>query len=244
MAPARSDTAPPLLAAQPVRRRTLPLDITHQLLDLIASSRGAEVTLPAERALSEQLRVSRNALREALAALEGLGVIELRGRVRVGIASRARTQLVARLPAADPESALAVDPVEVRQVLEPAAAALAAERADRAAVAEMERWVTLMAEGDRRGERIVDYDAGFHVSVARATRNRTMVEMIAALNSAVSASRERSFEPAGAGERAIAAHREILAAIAAGSAEDARDAMRRHLDDVEQLVRASLGEGA
>ena len=94
-APARAAGA--LGAVRPMERRRLPDDVAAQLLDLVAASSGSEVALPAERALCEQLGVSRNVLREALAALSQAGVIETRGKARIAHVGRARASRVARL---------------------------------------------------------------------------------------------------------------------------------------------------
>ena len=239
MAPARQ--AEPLVA-RPVRRRSLPIDVSDQLLELIAAAGAPELQLPAERVLSEQLQVSRNVLREALAALEGIGAVEVRGRSRVGIVPRARTQLVARVPNRGPESELLVDPIEARDIFEPEVAALAAMRATPSAISEIERWLTLMEEGVARGERVVEYDAAFHVAVARATGNHTLVEVIGALNDAVGHSREHSFKPEGGAEGAIAHHHMILTAIRERDADGARLAMREHLEHVGRRVREALRE--
>jgi DNA-binding FadR family transcriptional regulator len=228
------------LIARPVRRRSLPIEVADQLLELIAAAGALELVLPAERQLSEQLRVSRNVLREALAALEGIGAVEVRGRSRVGIVPRARTQLVARVQTRGPESALLVDPIEARDIFEPEVAALAAQRATPDAIGEIERWLTLMEQGVARRERIVEYDAAFHVAVARATGNRTVVEIIGAINDAVGHSREHSFRAAGGAEGAIAHHHQILAAIRERDSEGARLAMREHLEHVGQRVREAL----
>jgi DNA-binding FadR family transcriptional regulator len=230
----------PSLVARPVRRRSLPNDVSDQLLELIAAAGAPELLLPAERELSDQLQVSRNVLREALAQLEGIGAVEVRGRARVGIVPRARTQLVARVPARDPEAQLLHDPIEARDLFEPEVAALAAQRATPTAIREIENWLTLMEQGVARGERVVDYDAAFHVAIARATGNHTLVEVIGAINDAVSPNREQSFQATGGAEGAVEHHREILEAIRARDADGARQAMRDHLERVGRRVREML----
>jgi GntR family transcriptional repressor for pyruvate dehydrogenase complex len=238
--PERDATASPLSAARPLRRRGLAQEVADELVDLIAASTSPEVALPPERVLREQFEVSRNVLREALAALDQMGLVETRGKTRVGLTPRARAQQLARLSPTTSTRELMLDPLEVRRILEPETAALAAERLSPDAVGEIEQWLTLMEEAADRGDPVVDYDAGFHVAIARASGNQMLIDLVGALTDALRRSRELSYSPPGADQRAIADHRRILDAIRAGDAERARRAMRGHLDHVEDLIRASI----
>ena len=240
-APAPPRGAGTLGAVRPLERRKLPHDVADQLLDLIAASSGSEIALPAERTLCEQLAVSRNVLREALAALGQAGIIETRGKLRIAHVGRARASRVARLPVQPGRDVDPVfDPMEVRRILEPEVASLAAKRASRGAILEMERYVTLMEEGAGRGESLVDYDSAFHVAIAQATGNQTLVALVRALNETLRESRSLSFRPEAAPSHAISDHVAILSAIREKDPAAATDAMRHHLDRVESLIRASL----
>jgi GntR family transcriptional repressor for pyruvate dehydrogenase complex len=238
----QSPTERPLELAmvRPSRRRSLPQEVTGQLVELVASGAAPELVLPPERRLCEQLGVSRNVLREALSALDGLGVTETRGKRRVGIAARARAQMVARSEPRTAERQLILEPIEARQILEPEIAAIAAKRASPEAIAEVARWLTAMEDGVARGERVVEYDSAFHVAIARATENQMLVQVIGALTDALRDSRELSFQPQEAVRASIEGHRAILVALESHDARAARLAMRTHLRSVEKLIRASL----
>jgi GntR family transcriptional regulator, transcriptional repressor for pyruvate dehydrogenase complex len=228
-----------LAGARPLQRRSLPQEVSEQMLELIASADAAEVALPSERRLCEQFGVGRNVLREALSALEGRGVTRVQGKVRIGNSARARAQLLARAPATA-ERALALDPIEARRIMEPEIAALAAERAGKDEIEEITGWLMQMEQAHARGERVVEFDSAFHVAIARASENHTLVQVVAALTEALRDSRELSFQPEPAGRAAIEGHRAILDALRAKDPRAARRAMRKHLDRVEQLIRASL----
>ena len=105
---------------------------------------------------------------------------------------------------------------------------------------EMERYVRLMQEAAARGESVVDYDSAFHVAIARATGNQTLVALVQALNDTLRESRNLSFQPESAPAQAISDHAAILAAIRERDPVAATAAMRHHLDRVESLIRASL----
>jgi GntR family transcriptional repressor for pyruvate dehydrogenase complex len=246
--PERDDETGPIRAvlgaARPLRRRGLAQEVADQLVDLIASSSSSEVALPPERALRDQFAVSRNVLREALAALDQMGLVETRGKTRVGLTPRARAQQLARLapPTSSSTRELMLDPLEVRRIIEPETAALAAERISPAAVEQLAHWETQLEEAAARGEGVMEYDAGFHVAIARATGNQMLIDLVGAVADALRRSRELSFRPSDAEERAIADHQRILDAIRAGDSERARRAMRAHLDHVEDLIRASIAQ--
>jgi len=89
---------------------------------------------------------------------------------------------------------------------------------------------------------VIEYDSAFHVAIARTTGNPTLVQLITSLTDVLRDSRQLSFQPSEAIETALADHREIVAAIRTGKAAAARDAMRRHLDHVEELIRSTLAD--
>jgi len=227
-----------LAAAVPARRRGLPDEVADQLMELIGDSATEEVALPAERQLCDDLAVSRNVLREALAALAQMGVVETRGKSRIGRTQRARALLLGRGATPPPERELLFDPIEVRRILEPEVAALAAERASEGALREMEHALDLMAEGIEEGHSVVEADSAFHVAIARATGNQILTELIGGLGDSLRRSREVSFLPREAAQAALADHREIVVAIRSGEPGAARAAMLDHLGHVEGLLRS------
>jgi GntR family transcriptional regulator, transcriptional repressor for pyruvate dehydrogenase complex len=234
-----------LAAIQPTPRKSLAQAVSDQLLELIASSADVASELPTERLLSEQLGVSRNVLREALAGLDRLGVVEKRGNKRFGDTARARAQLLAHVPPEGPPLERFMGPIEARRMLEPEIAALSATISTPERVAEIERWLLLMEEGQRRGERVVEYDSAFHVAIARTTGNPTLVTLVAALTDASREAREASFRPAAAVRTYVGDHRAILDAIRSRDPDRARSAMAAHLGGVAELARTSFaGDGA
>jgi GntR family transcriptional regulator, transcriptional repressor for pyruvate dehydrogenase complex len=239
MKPSLSD-ADLLTVVQPLPRKGLAQAVSDQLLELIASSSESSPKIPTERILSEQLGVSRNVLREALAGLDRLGVLGKVGNKRFGDTARARAQLLAHLPPDATGLDRFMGPIEARRMLEPEIAARAATISTRETVSEIKRWLTLMEEGERRGERVVEYDSAFHVSIARATRNPTLVTLVAALTDASRDAREASFKPPTAVGTYLEDHRAILRAIRGRDSDGARSAMAVHLGAVADLARAAL----
>ncbi len=228
------------LAVQPTRHRSLAQTIVVQLLELMSAQGDAEIRLPTERVLAEQLGVSRASLREALAALVHAGVVTTRGKAKYGDCKRAKVRMLTEHTPASSERELVTDPLEVRRMLEPEIAARAAERATPRALAELEQWLRLMEEGIERGERVVEYDVAFHVAIAAAAQNHALTVVVQGLADSLQESRELSFWPAEGAALSCAGHREIFAALRDRDPDAARRAMRNHLDQVESLIRATL----
>jgi acetylornithine deacetylase len=107
--PISDNAARQLSGRRRLERNSLPRQVGDRLIDLItAGETGAEVILPPERGLADQLGVGRNSLREALASLDRLGIVETRGRSRVGLVDRARAHRMAQVPAVNPARASAL----------------------------------------------------------------------------------------------------------------------------------------
>jgi GntR family transcriptional repressor for pyruvate dehydrogenase complex len=250
--PSKEDTSPgvrvigadaggaPLSRLRPARRRSLTEEIVTQLLHMLADSPPPEARLPTERVLCERLEVSRASVREALSALSQLGVVETRGKGKYGSTAGAHALLLARETTDVYEQELLRHPLEARQLLEPHVAALAARRRTDKHLAEIEHWLSQMQGAQERDEQIVSYDSAFHVSIARATHNPTLVRLVRTLTDSLSASRALSFSAEHAKETAISGHAGILDALRDADPARARRAMTRHLDEVERLIRASL----
>jgi GntR family transcriptional regulator, transcriptional repressor for pyruvate dehydrogenase complex len=232
-----------VLMAHPTRRRSLTQEIVEQLLDLIGSHTTPELRLPPERVMADQLGVSRASLREALSALAHAGIVRTRGKAKYADPGRARARMLTSLVSPSSERELLTDPLEVRRMLEPEVASKAAERATDRALGEIEQWLRLMEEGIGRGERVIEYDSAFHVSIARATENHTLTQLVEGLADSLRESRELSFWPREAADLSLAGHREILLALRMRDPKGARRAMREHLDHVEALIRETLSKG-
>jgi len=196
--------------------------------------------LPPERELVQMLGVSRGSVRDAIRSLESMGLLE----PRQGIGT------VVRDPAARPGNSLAValleqqktvgELVEVRQMIEPPLAARAALHATPDELTEMERILVRQEAKIRRGELAVDEDSEFHYSIAVASDNGVILKVVDILMDLLRKTRERSLQVEGRQEKSLAGHRHILAALKCGDAAAAEAAMRRHLQEIEQIVLQKL----
>ncbi len=153
--------------------------------ELVAGSR-----LPSERQLAEEFGVSRPTVREALAALGVLGILE----TRIG----AGTFVIATGAAADPDSlgASPYDILDARLLVEPGLARLAATRRDRQALSAINR---ALREIEREAEAGMDTvptesDRRFHLAITRAAANDVLMQVALPLWDAMSQTMWRRFK--------------------------------------------------
>jgi len=237
--PPASDTpfAPP---AQPRTSkstgRRLHGAIAHKLGVAILSGEYAPGDiLSGEVAFSESLGVSRSAYREAVQVLTAKGLVESRPKAGTRILPRDRWNLLdpdvlAWAFTGEPDIDFVRGLFELRAIVEPAAAALAAERRDRADLKTMKdalggmRRHTLETEAGRSADR------DFHNAVLRATRNDTLVVLSASIAAAVGWTTQYKQRARALPRNPLPDHVRVYDAIAAGDAAAANAAMRLLVD--------------
>jgi DNA-binding FadR family transcriptional regulator len=234
---------------EPVARRSVSESVSERLEDLIFDSFEPGDALPAEGKLAEALGVSRLTVREATRSLEARGLLEIRQgrRPRVAAPNGALVgEFFKTAVRRDPRALL--DLIEVRRALEVHIALLAAKRATKGELADMEMSIAAMRAGGDSSDAFHAADVRFHENLAAASGNRLLVFLIEAFAEPLRESRLRSF----AGHRArgggiddvIQQHQAILDAVKARSPKAAADAMRAHLEQTEQDLRTQLDETA
>ncbi|WP_280302375.1 FadR/GntR family transcriptional regulator [Nocardia neocaledoniensis] len=191
--------------------------------------------LPSERQLAIDLGVSRTSLREAMRELEAKHLIERRpGRGTSVLAAPEHVQTL-YTELSDAEHQLR-DIAELRATIEPRLAELAAQRATPANLVELEH-ILATPVADAAPEESLRLDLEFHLLIAAAAQNPLMSAINTLAGSWTTSSRVLSHSTRYAREVSYLGHRAILAAIAAGDPDQARDAMTRHLTDVAVLTR-------
>ena len=218
------------------------MEIVEQISRMI---RAAELLpgekLPSERALSTELGIGRQCLREALSVLEVLGLIE----VKKGCGTFVREDALTTLTAKELNIDEVGDPfalLEARKALEPQVAALAAKMAQDQDLAEMDEIIDEMAEILSRGEHASDQDKRLHVVIARASRNpvfhKLMNEIIANMGKRLWLTlKEKSLQVAGRNERYHEEHIKLVEAIRQGNSRQAEKIMIQHLQGIEEDLR-------
>src|SRR5205823_3717126 len=123
---------------------------------------------------------------------------------------------------------------EVRNVIEPAAAGLAAERATPVEIEAIGASVTAMSDSIGDLEVCLQADFAFHRAIALATHNELFIVLHDSIGEGLVDLRRRTLaRGVGQCRRCVAAHRRILEAVEAHDASLARETMRRHLRDMQ-----------
>jgi DNA-binding GntR family transcriptional regulator len=176
-----------------------------------------------ELEIAAALGTSRTPVREAIRKLE-----------QEGLAMRYpnRGAIVTKLSMTD-----VLEIWQLREILEPAACALAADRIDREALARIES-AFLELRGQEMGpeayEAFLRADVGLHGLIVDSTGNATLRSVLGMLNERVV--QVRVVTSPARFQSAVAEHLAIVAALKARDAQEAMAAMRRHLERARQSL--------
>ncbi|MBS7697882.1 MULTISPECIES: FadR/GntR family transcriptional regulator [unclassified Chelatococcus] len=218
------------------RHRELALAIGRQI---VSGEWSPGQALQPEDQLSRELGVSRSSLREAIKILAGKGLVQSSPRRGTVVRPSDRWNLFdADVLAWHSEGQLSADFVrelfELRRMIEPDAAALAAERAIPERLAALTAAMAALAAADTHSNHSIDADLAFHSAVLAASGNH----LLAALAPVIEASLMLAFRVSRAtpGElgHVIPMHGAVVEAILSGDASAARTAMRGLLERSER----------
>jgi GntR family transcriptional repressor for pyruvate dehydrogenase complex len=220
-----------------VRRNRVYEEVAKQIERVILKKLQPGDKLPSERELAELLRVSRGSIRDAIRGLELLGLVEPRQGAGTLVREVSADSLVNPFAnALKRRKELVSELLDFRKMLEPPLAARAATHATPEEISEMEEILRRQEEKQKQGDAAVAEDAEFHYSVALASGNNVVLKVIDILMEQLRDTRARSLQVEGRPQKSLSGHRRILAAIKRHDGEAAKAAMRRHLEDVEEIV--------
>jgi len=229
-----------------VRKKRAHEDIVRQIRSLVEKGKMKKgQKLPPERELSEIFKVSRATVREAIFSLESMKLVQRRQGDGTYVIASSEEALVQPLAAAlFHEKDDIIDIFFIRKIVEPEVAQLASEQATPEEVSELEEILKEQERELRSGENPVQTDAEFHHVLARMARNRVLERLLLAFVDLMGETREKYLQTEERKEKSLQGHQAILAAIRHGNGKAARQAMRKHLEEVENiLVKKRKGGG-
>ncbi len=199
--------------------------------------------LPAERELAQKFGVSRTAVREAVKALREKGLVEAysgRGTfITNGTSQAIRQSLDLMMKIGQPDGGLHL--AEMRLILEPGIAALAATRVEEQHLTAMREAIVVMDGARQDPDAFIEADLDFHLALAEAAANPMILSLLDSIVGLLREQRLRIFNVEGGPERGQFHHRRILAAIESRDPEKARQAMHAHLEQVREDSQVSSG---
>ncbi len=213
-------------------------EVTERLLAYFTSGDIAPGTrLPAERQLSATLGVGRSAVREALAALEILGIVV----VRPGSGTYLRDGVSELLPRTLSWGMMLGAPrtrelVELRSGLEVQAVQLAAERITDEALARMQGHLDAMAANMDDFAAFVEADAAFHREIAAGSGNQVLQELLQSIRSLLRIWVDRALTDEDHAATALKQHTEIHAALKARDFAAVTATMHSHMETASRRL--------
>ena len=197
--------------------------------------------LPTEAALGGRLGVSRTSVREAMKVLAAKGLV--RARTKTGTVVQPRggwnmldPDLLGWLSASGDPVPFLRDLFDVRRMIEPAAAGLAAERINAASAARIAAAYDAMAREARNVETAVARDRDFHIAILEATGNDILLALGRVIEAALIASFRITTGMPGALEHTLPQHRAVMEAILRRDPAGARLAMEALLVESERVL--------
>lgn len=202
-------------------------------------------TLSGEVAFAEELEVSRSAYREAIQVLTAKGLVESRPKAGTRVLPRNRWNLLdpevlAWAFAGEPDVEFVRSLFELRAIVEPAAARLAAERRDKADLKAMKEALAAMRRHTLATEAGRAADRDFHNAILHATRNDALMVLSASIGAAVNWTTQFKQRSRALPRNPIPDHLRVYEAIAAGDPAEASDAMRVLVDLALEDTRSSM----
>lgn len=204
-------------------------------ISIVSGQHAPGYVLENEIAASDQLRVSRTAYREAVRILAAKGLVESRPKTGTRVSPRKNWHLLdpdvlSWIFQNEPDVRLLENLFELRRIIEPQAAALAALRRSEEHLREMDQALHEMAEHTLAVEAGRDADQVFHSTLLDASGNAFLASLTSGVEAAVSWTTEFKQRKSPLKRDPIPDHRKVLEAVAAQDCEAAHAAMAELVD--------------
>jgi GntR family transcriptional repressor for pyruvate dehydrogenase complex len=227
------------LISSPLRKPFLADLIAKRIIDIISSTDlKPGDRLPSEKSLADLFVVSRTSIREAIKRLSLLGIVDVqhgRGCFVQGIISQNRAlEGIAYSQKVSQSSFYHL--LEVRKILEPASAYLAAERATQKDLDDMNQSIKGMMASMGNDLGFMEFDLGFHIALTNASKNPVLKNMVETIRDLLSDEILKVLSLQGSAQRAIDYHQMIYLAVKKHASKKAAAAMQDHIEDIANAM--------
>jgi GntR family transcriptional repressor for pyruvate dehydrogenase complex len=234
----------PVTASSPefaaISRKKVYAEVARQLERRILEELQPGDMLPPERELAQVFGVSRSSIRDAIRRLEAVGLVRPMQGAGTVVCEPVESVSTPLASALSQKRRMITELLDVRKIVEPALAARAAVHASPEQFAEVEAIIRRQEQKIERGESGIEEDSQFHYTIALASDNSVVLKVVDVLMDLLRETRERSLQVEGRQAKSFAGHQRILTALKRRNAEAAEAAMRRHLEEIEQIVLKKL----
>ena len=223
-----------------VRTKKVYMHIVEQIQDLRKEGKlKPGDKLPSEHTLAEKFGASRPSVREALTALEILGITESRGGKGNFIRDNLNLPLYEQRFMELEEEESPFELLEARKAVETEVAGLAAEKATKEDIATIQESLDKMRSIITNISEVMEFDREFHINIAKAAHNSVLFSIMTSLAEGLKEKlwvnlKEKSWNIPGRPQKYLKEHAEILKAIKNKDSKDASKRMYNHLADVEK----------
>jgi GntR family transcriptional repressor for pyruvate dehydrogenase complex len=232
------------VAIEPIARTTLAASAFEKLISYVVNGTwNAGDRIPSERELCQQLGIARTSLREALKAMELVGMLD--SRVGDGTFVCDRSEFLSRpllWAFTGTDRAELRDIMEAREFLERDLAGLAAERASEEEIGKIAAALQQMRDSIDGGQPIIESDMAFHLAVAQAAHNEVLRNAVQLLRNLLKRWLVLKLMIPQVPASVLQQHEAIYRAIKQRNAAKARSAMWDHLEETAQLVTRVVEE--
>lgn len=222
--------------------------VNFQIMDQIKENiRSGELKmgdrLPSERAMAEQLGVSRAAVREAIRSMELMGLVKCVQGEGNFIPETFENNLIEPLSLMFMLNKSKANEIgELRRALEIEAVRLAASKISAETIKKLNDTITIIVTSNNEKER-VEADKEFHYEIAKASENMFIINILNSLSQIIEEQmagvRENIVTNKENIEMFTVSHRAIVDALAKGDADAAINAMTAHMNDVNKNLKLS-----
>jgi GntR family transcriptional regulator, transcriptional repressor for pyruvate dehydrogenase complex len=221
-----------------VKKKKAYEDIVTQIMGLIEKRKlkhGDQ--LPNEKELSETFKVSRSTVREAILSLATMNLVERRQGDGTYVMATSEEIIVKPLARAlFHEKDKIIDIFALRKILEPAITELATKKATPEAINQLDEIIRKQERELSEKKNPVKTDSSFHNFLAKMSENQVLERLLVALVGLLRKTREKYLQTEERKRKSLTGHRDILAAVKSGNSPAARQAMRRHLEEIENTL--------
>jgi DNA-binding FadR family transcriptional regulator len=195
--------------------------------------------LPNEFELAEKYGVGRSTIREAVKLLVSSGILEVKRGSGTYVISTISAELdPLGLSGIEDKTTLAMDIVNIRIILEPGIAELAALNATEANIEKLRKLCSIVETKIAKGENYVEDDIAFHICVAECSQNKVVEQLLPIIDTSVMMFVNVTHNKLT--QETIMTHKAITDAIADHDPVRAKAAMVMHISFNRDLIKSTL----